>query len=203
MTDLNSILSMIENPTRRMILTALVKEPHYPLQLSKELGISQQAIMKNLDILEKGGLVVCRKEASSRGPSRIVYQPTSEFTLTIDLRTGMFKVTLREPPGVKTAKEEFKMELEEVRECLSDIDRQINEFDRMREALIEKRNLMICSFMDCPIAHELGYTERSLLYEMLNSPEHDLGDICRHLGVRDDLMIKMVDNIKTKKESKR
>ena len=58
MMDLDILLSMVENPTRRKILESLVKEPHYPLQLSKELGISQQAVMKNLNMLEKNGMVV-------------------------------------------------------------------------------------------------------------------------------------------------
>ena len=43
MYDMDSILAVVENPTRRKILQAVVREPHYPLQLSKELGISQQA----------------------------------------------------------------------------------------------------------------------------------------------------------------
>ena len=58
MMDLDVLLSMIKNPTRRKILESLVKMPRYPLQLSKELGISQQAVMKNLSVLEKNGMVV-------------------------------------------------------------------------------------------------------------------------------------------------
>ena len=52
------ILNMISNPTRRRILESLTKEPSYPLQLSKEIGVSQQAIMKNLDLLERNGMVI-------------------------------------------------------------------------------------------------------------------------------------------------
>ena len=65
MMDLDILLSMVENPTRRKILESLVKEPHYPLQLSKELGISQQAVMKNLNMLEKNGMVVSYQVSSS------------------------------------------------------------------------------------------------------------------------------------------
>ena len=57
MDDIDMLLSMVENPTRRRILEAIVREPHYPLQLSKELGISQQAVMKNLSLMEQNGLV--------------------------------------------------------------------------------------------------------------------------------------------------
>ena len=57
MMDIDMILSMVSNPTRRRILEALVRGPCYPLQLSREIGVSQQAIMKNLDLLEKNGMV--------------------------------------------------------------------------------------------------------------------------------------------------
>ena len=40
-------LSILENPTRRSILRHLVKEPHYPLQLSELLDVSQQAVVKH------------------------------------------------------------------------------------------------------------------------------------------------------------
>ena len=72
MNDIDVLLTMIENPTRRRILESLVKEPHYPLQLSKELGISQQAVMKNLNVLEKNGFVISYQESSSMGPMRTV-----------------------------------------------------------------------------------------------------------------------------------
>src|SRR5215510_307898 len=127
MNGIDMILSVVENPTRRRILMALVREPHYPLQLSKELGISQQAVMKNLDILEKSGLVECWKESSEKGPYKTVHRPASEFTLTIDIRNGMFRATLSEPENKDPAEEECGMELGEVRENLSEIDRQIEE----------------------------------------------------------------------------
>jgi len=198
MNDLDTILSVIENPTRRRILMALVREPHYPLQLSKELGVSQQAIMKNLDILEKSGLVESWKESSDRGPQKIVYRPTSEFTLTIDLRNGMFRATLSTPESAEDAQENEELAFDEIRETLSEIDRQISEFDRMREEMIERRNRMMHSFMHSPLASELGYLERSIIYEMLNSPEHDASEVSREMGVRDDMTAKIMNEIESK-----
>ncbi|MCL1810812.1 MAG: helix-turn-helix domain-containing protein [Methanomassiliicoccaceae archaeon] len=195
MSDIDTILSVIENPTRRRILTALVREPHYPLQLSKELGVSPQAIMKNLDILEKSGLVESWRESSDRGPFKIVYRLTSEFTLTIDLRDGMFMATLSEPESAEAAAESMGSGFEAVRESLSEIDRHIREFDKMREELIKERNLMIRSFMNCPAASGLDYLERCMLYEMLNSPGHDVGEVSRDLGVREDIMRKILKDI--------
>ena len=198
MNDLDTILSVIENPTRRRILMALVREPHYPLQLSRELGVSQQAIMKNLELMEKCGLVESWKEDSDRGPQKIVYRPTSEFTLTIDLRDGMFRATLSTPDYDEEMQEIGEFDLNEIRETLSEIDRQIREFDRMRQEMIERRNRMMSSFMRGPIASELGYLERSIIYTMLNSPEHDASEVSRALGVRDDTTAKMMNEIESK-----
>jgi predicted transcriptional regulator len=195
MNDIDTILSVIENPTRRRILMALVREPHYPLQLSRELGVSQQAIMKNLDILEKSGLVECWKESSDRGPLKIVYRPTSEFTLTIDLRNGMFRATLSKPEDDEPTQEDADMELDGIRESLFEIDRQISEFDKMREEMIKRRNIMIRSFMSGSLAGELDYLERSILYEMLNSPGQDMNEVSRDMGVREDRMKEIMKEI--------
>ena len=48
MVDFDEALHVLENRTRRKILEMLVREPHYPLQLSKHLDVSQQAVMKHL-----------------------------------------------------------------------------------------------------------------------------------------------------------
>jgi predicted transcriptional regulator len=154
--------------------------------------------MKNLDILEKSGLVESWKESSDKGPFKIVYRPTTEFTLTIDLRNGMFRATLSEPEYASDDREECGAEFGEVRESLSEIDRRISEFDRMREEMIERRNVMIRSFMNGPIASDLGYLERSILYEMLNSPSHDMKEVSRDMGVREDKMEKIVKDIECK-----
>ena len=52
MVGFDESLSILENPTRRDILRYLVKEPHYPLQLSELLDVSQQAVVKHLKVLE-------------------------------------------------------------------------------------------------------------------------------------------------------
>lgn len=84
MSDLDSILSVIENPARRQILEALVREPHYPLQLSKELGISQQAVVKHLKVLEENGLVESYTEKSDlKGPQRRKYYPIQTFSVVL------------------------------------------------------------------------------------------------------------------------
>jgi len=48
-SDLDAVLGTVENPIRRRIIARLSQEPNYQLQLSKELGLSQQLVAKHLD----------------------------------------------------------------------------------------------------------------------------------------------------------
>ena len=61
MVDFEHAMNILENSTRRDILKFLVKEPHYPLQLSEMLDVSQQAVMKHLKVLEEAGFVDSEK----------------------------------------------------------------------------------------------------------------------------------------------
>ena len=67
MVDFEHAMSILENFTRRDILKFLVKEPHYPLQLSETLDVSQQAVMKHLKVLEEAGFVDSDKIPSEKG----------------------------------------------------------------------------------------------------------------------------------------
>ncbi len=204
MTDMDGILSMVENPTRRKILQAVVREPHYPLQLSKELGISQQAVVKNLNLMEKEGLVVSYRESSDRGPDRIFYKPSSEFTITIDMRDSMFEmrmISVGEKPEdgrsgeTEEADRREERRLEEVRAKISSIDRQIAEFDRRRAAMIRQRNDLINEFLDSIDLRNLDYGRRELLYDMLNRPNWSAEDISKSLGFNESVVSRMIDDI--------
>lgn len=142
MTDIDELLSIIENPTRRRILEYLTREPSYPLQLSKELGISQQAVMKNLAIMEQTGMLTSYPEESSMGPTRTVYVPKQHFTLMIDLHDNMFTARLISS-GEADGTEEYGIDIEEAFERLSELDRKIEELDKERTELLDSRNQMM------------------------------------------------------------
>lgn len=203
MATTDEILSIIENPTRRRILQAVVREPHYPLQLSKEMGISQQAIMKNLNLMEKEGILVSYRQSSDKGPARNFYKPSSEFTITIDMRDNMFRVTMI-PAGEKkqTRKEtktpeksEEERRIEEIRSQIASIDRQISEFDRQRSELVRRRSEILDTFMGEADLDSLDYPHRQLLYDMLNRPNWSTEDISRNLGFNETAVNEMIDDL--------
>ncbi len=173
MSDLDTLLSIVENPTRRKILGALVREPHYPFQLSKALGISQQAVMKNLSMMEREGLVVSYREASSIGPTRIVYEPNAEFTLVMDMRSGMFRTRLilpEEEEMPQAAQEDYGPE--EARRMISEIDAELGTLERRRLDLLREREGIMQSALS-----KAEDRDRSLLYEVLDFPDATIAEI--------------------------
>ena len=86
MVGFDDALNILENPTRRDILRHLVKEPHYPLQLSELLEVSQQAVVKHLRVLEEAGFVDSESKKSDKGgPPRKVYRVNQSFSIRLDL----------------------------------------------------------------------------------------------------------------------
>lgn len=201
MDDLDRILSVVENPTRRRILQAIVREPHYPLQLSKELGISQQSVVKNLDVMERNGMVVHYRQSSNVGPDRIFYRPSSEFTILIDLRNGMFETHMVSPETKNEDKEKEDTKIEETKEFqetrnrISDIDGQLKELNEVRSQMIGERNRLIRSFLDSIDDKVIDYDHRNLLYEMLNNPDMDKATISKEMGVNESSVDQMIDDL--------
>ena len=197
MMDLDVLLSMVENPTRRKILESLVKEPHYPLQLSKELGISQQAVMKNLNMLEKNGMVVSCQVSSSMGPMRTVYEPNSEFTLVIDMRNGMFSARMIEPSeDEKEGFDDVKMEsLKKTRQTISEIDQKIEELNKERSKLIREREQVMGSALSSLNGTGCGYAHRNLMYEILNEPDRSMEQLSEDLDVHPEVVKGLINDI--------
>ena len=211
MNRMNELLSMIENPTRRRILEVLAIEPHYPLQLSKELGISQPAIVKHLDQMERIGMIRGYQEESRMGPKKTLYVPNSEFTLLVDMRNGMFTVRLAQPSdGVsddasdnlsdgqeeerKGKREKERIEgIEEIRNNISEIDQQLREIEELRSKMIRRRESLISMMLNA--VSESTYRHRSLLYELLNEPEKDLNELSMDLSMNLERAREMIQDI--------
>ena len=166
MTDIDELLSIIENPTRRRILEYLTREPSYPLQLSKELGISQQAVMKNLALMEQTGMLMSHPEESSMGPTRTVYAPSRQFTLMIDLHGNMFTTRLIST-GIVDTGQSGSIDTEAAIERLKQLDSKIEELDRERASLLDERD-SVMNAINSSIRDEEDPVKRKELYRQLD-----------------------------------
>jgi predicted transcriptional regulator len=110
--ELDAVLGTVENPVRRRIIARLSEEPNYQLQLSKELGISQQLVAKHLVTMEDADLVSTGSQDSPRGPQRKEYTLKKSFSMTIDLAPNLFRARMFSfgaVPGVNEKDERAQM----------------------------------------------------------------------------------------------
>lgn len=196
MSDLDSVLTVIENPARRQILEALVREPHYPLQLSKELGISQQAVVKHLKVLEENGLVESYTEKSDlKGPQRRKYYPIQTFSIVVDLGPNLFNAELisREHADEEIQAEEGEsQDVSELRDRMKKIEDELDMLNARREELLaEKEKLLQCARETTSSIPD--YMVRKIIHEFILHPECNMNDIAKMISVRDDIVL---DSIK-------
>ncbi|MEM2199806.1 MAG: helix-turn-helix domain-containing protein [Thermoplasmata archaeon] len=166
MTDIDSILSAIENKTRREILSRLIHGEIYPLQLSRELGISQQAVMKHLYLLEKTKIVRMKgTEKSDVGPNRKIYSLDESFILNIYLTPYFFDIRKK---SLDISVDNFELNGNPI-EMLKKIDSEIKELeDKIAEKISLKRKIL--SKIDNEIIPKINSEiERTIFYEFIKS----------------------------------
>lgn len=182
--NLDTIFSVLENPIRRKILAKLAKEQHYPLQLSKELNISQQAIMKHLKVLEDHNLVVSFEEKSTLGgPPRKCYVSNKHISLRVDIGPNTFFSEVydyQELEGESTKKLDDESIGKDVKEDKAQISRipetvQIDEITK-KEKKDERFENLIQRFNDCQAIKEPNekLTELSNIIQDINQELEDL-----------------------------
>jgi len=208
-TDLDLLLAAIGNPTRRRILRKLVKETHYPLQLSKELSVSQQAIMKHLKVLEDSDLVTSVFRDSETGPPRKCYVATKRFTLVIDLSPEIFSEdlrfhdreeiieaesdsqSLREAENLRVKLAEFMGHIESVNEQLDELSRKRDELMTRKEHAMKYANDIIDTLCE-------DYNERKVLRYIVGEEEMDITQMSEILDMRESEIEKVMRKLQKK-----
>ncbi len=204
MDELDILLSVIENPTRRRILEALVREPHYPLQLSRELGLSQQGIMKHLRMLEELDLVRSFSEESDQGgPSRRCYFPTTGFTMVVDIGPGLFNTEVAVHPFEESTSEKEEAEdgrkLLDLRKELGEIDLELGEIKERRSRLIAEKEGVLEEVGRIVDEGFPDYRSRKVVYEYILHPGIEARELARGLGMRDETVEKIIQKLEAEK----
>lgn len=208
-SSLDQILAILENPTRRRILEKISRERHYPLQLSKELKISQQAIMKHLKVLEEYRLVKCRTEKSdSGGPVRKCYVTDHQFSLIIDFAPNIFNVemmplsrdrkvgreyeTLEKERKRLLSVRDSKKRLKEISQFIREIDEEIEELEARRAHLMGLKDEALEEAHAAVEELSRDYDERRLLYYLLDRADRNLANISERLDLREKVIKDML-----------
>ena len=181
--DLDTALSVLSNPMRREILSRLVMETHYPLQLAREMNTSQQAVMKHLAVLAKNGLVESQEEPSDAGgPPRKAYSATKQLSIRIDIGPNLFNAKMRtyDPDKVPKALEDYEYindtyrnlpdvedpqdRLKGLATTLKDVNKELAELERRRDALLMAKERLMGEANELIFQLSPDYNQRRVLY---------------------------------------
>jgi len=201
----DEILRILENPTRRRILERLVKESHYPLQLSRELRVSQQAVVKHLRVLEEGRLVESHEEASDvGGPPRRVYTAKRALSVTIDVGPSLFRTEVRAllPPssgqrgfaqfeeGLErlAGAEDSRRRMRMAGELVERLNREIESLDERRARLMAIKDRVLALAHGAAGRLFPSYDERSVVYALLDEGLRGASDLAARLDMRESLI---------------
>ncbi|MCL4344855.1 MAG: helix-turn-helix domain-containing protein [Candidatus Thermoplasmatota archaeon] len=142
MTDIDDILGVLENSTRRAILRRLLLESSYALEISKSLGVSQQAINKQLDVLQKANLIfLAEQNQNSFGPPRKIYMPTGFSSIVIDYAPSFIDIKKYDLPLPSNTEIGEKGTIN----SLFEVEKKLDDLMRARKELLEKKNSIINS----------------------------------------------------------
>lgn len=142
--DLDEFIAAMVNNTRRAILRRLTMEESYAMELSRLIGISQQAVIKHLSQLEQAKLISSVGLIPSReGASRKIYRPTGFSTLVVDYSRNFFSISKRDIPFAADHGEDGNSDPVDLVERLRDVNEKIEELMKRRTELIQEKDRII------------------------------------------------------------
>ena len=208
--DIDLILNILGNDTRRKILTALSDEPMYFNQLAKEIGIGQQAILRHLQALQDIGLIETYGEKSDFGaPDRKYYRLNDSFILTISLSEDDFTITKQNitESRRKESKKYYKSldsmpnetgeALSLLQKSLYDIEKEISTLESHLNDLYALRQLVLSRL------HKIGTTsfeqnERRVLYKIVEESPKSIGELSDLMGQRESNLKALLTHMRSK-----
>ena len=165
--EIEGLFEAFENSTRREILRRLIHDDTYAFEMSRLIGVSQQAINKQLEMLLKANLIsVVGIIPSSSGASRKIYRPTGFSTMVVDYSRNFFEVK-RYPieneldENVDVASSSTLDLLKNLGEVNGKIDEVMTERENLvkrKDALLEKLNQRVLSFSSDPMTRDILLT---------------------------------------------
>jgi len=210
--ELDSILLTVENPVRRRIIRRLSEEPGYQLQLSRELGLSQQLVAKHLDSMEDVGLVTSMLESSPRGPKRREYLLRRSVSITIDFAPSLFRTRVFSFGAIPGVDEESRSaaivarmndalryhdeasRLGTLGEIVSDVDRKLKQMEEERAVLLYVRNLAMTEAAKASSSFRSRDRRRTLQY-LLRNQDDSVNRMSTSLGLQEQIVGDILDEI--------
>lgn len=207
--NLDVLLDIMSNSTRRRIISVLSEEPMYFNQLARKVDVGQQAILRHVDILERAGILQSYEEKSSLGaPNRKYYKVKTTFNLSISLSRDSFSMANREiiemrlRPALKLYKyldssacNGSTKQLIYLKDSLVDIESQIGKLEeRINDLLALKQKLLTFLRLVCS-DNRFDSLEGDLMYKIIKSSPEKLTDLARMVDVTDGELVLAISGL--------
>lgn len=211
-SELDAVLGTVENPIRRRIIAKLSEEPNYQLQLSKDLGLSQQLVAKHLVTMEDAGLVSTVSLDSPRGPQRKEYHLKKSFSVTIDLAPNLFRARMfsfgavpgiqeidRRPQLVNPVGEAIRYpegaaRIKPLTRVVAEVDKKLKEMEEERAVLLYLRSLALREAARITTSIPAGDRRKVLRY-LMREESDGIGGICASLGLEKQAVSEILEEI--------
>jgi ArsR family transcriptional regulator len=105
--NIERLLDILGNETRRDILQMLTERHCYVSQISSELNIGQKAIIAHLEIMERAGLLEPHFEKVEKGRPRKYFHVTKNLIMEVNLFSSLFDVKIHSPGMDERILEDF------------------------------------------------------------------------------------------------
>ncbi len=209
--ELDSVLGTVENPIRRRIIAKLSQEPNYQLQLSKELGISQQLVAKHLVNMEGAGFVGTMLEDSPRGPQRKEYLLRKSLSVTIDLAPNLFRArvfTFGALPGMEDSEgaqtvarmneilryPDEASRIGPLAELIGEVDGKLKEMEERRAVLLYLRSFALREAAKASTTLEISDRRKVLKY-IMREQRDGIASMSSSLGLRREVVGDFLEEI--------
>lgn len=168
--SIEEFISALENETRREILRRLILDKSYALEISRNIGVSQQAINKHLIFLENAKLIVPEGFIpSSLGARRKLYKPTGFSTLIIDYSRNFFDINRYSLDFDNVQQEPAEKDPSRLFDRLSEISKRLDNLMKEREVLIKEKDRIIENISDLIDSFARDELTRRIMREYLES----------------------------------
>ncbi len=131
---------LLGNPTRFEILRRLSQEPMFLGQLSRELAVHQQAILRHLQELIEKGFLETYEDESIRGPPRKYYRLAKTVRVSVQITPQGIRIvrvvpSMRQPRTIEGIIQRSYPELHQLVSMVQRLRSIPNELDRKRAAI--------------------------------------------------------------------
>ena len=205
--DAGTLLNLLGNGTRRKIIAILSNEPKYFIQLSKELGVSQQAVLKHLALLEEYGLVSSfRAKSNFAAPDRKYFRLSKPVYLSVGITEDSMHMDLKNLDDENVVRSDNKKNFRKIIQKSKNIENKsemsivVNEVNsiirtinaRIEQLEEEKMELLRLKQQATQKVHEViretleEDLTRRILYSILTSSSRlDVTDLSEILNIRE------------------